>query len=216
MSRISTSGLLRLLLLQAVALAELSTAAGPADQVYHNGVIFTADARGTIATALAVRDGQIVYVGKERKLARYTNDAPTVVDLKGRFLMPGLIDGHMHPFEAGKMILKCNLNYESLTVPELQQRVQMFLDRSATNEPNAWLEVVNWFQESMRPSGVRTSRELLDVLKTSRPVTGSLEVGKFADLIVLDRNPLQVRAEEIGETKIILTVLGGRTIYSKE
>jgi predicted amidohydrolase YtcJ len=32
------------------------------------------------------------------------------------------------------------------------------------------LEVVNWFQESMRPAGVKTSRATLDVLKTSRPI----------------------------------------------
>jgi len=92
------------------------------------------------------------------------------VDLKGRFLMPGLIDGHMHPLEAGLQLLKCNLNYESLTVDELQKRVQTCLDRATSKDPNAWLEVVNWFQESMRPAGVKTSRATLDVLKTTRPI----------------------------------------------
>src|SRR5206468_11470298 len=33
-----------------------------------------------------------------------------------------------------------------------------------------WLEVVSWFQESMRPAGVKTMRATLDVLKTSRPI----------------------------------------------
>ena len=84
------------------------------------------------------------------------------VDLKGRFLMPGLIDGHMHPLEAGLQLLKCNLNYESLTVGELQQRVRTCLDQATSRVPNAWLEVVNWFQESMRPAGVKTSRATLD------------------------------------------------------
>jgi len=44
-------------------------------------------------------------------------------------------------------------------------------------------------------------------------VTGSLEVGKFADLIVLDRNPLTVPAEEIAMTKVLETVVGGDVVY---
>jgi predicted amidohydrolase YtcJ len=92
------------------------------------------------------------------------------VDLNGRFLMPGLVDGHLHPLFAGQMLRKCNLNYESLTVAELQKWVQACLDKTRSQEPDGWLEVVNWFQESMRPAGVKTSRAILDVLKTSRPI----------------------------------------------
>jgi len=63
------------------------------------------------------------------------------VDLKGRFLMPGPVDDHMHSLEAGLDLLNCNVNYESLTVPELQQRVQTCLDRANSKDPNAWLEM---------------------------------------------------------------------------
>lgn len=43
--------------------------------------------------------------------------------------------------------------------------------------------------------------------------TGSLEVGKFADLIVLDRNPLKVPAEDIANTQVLETVVGGNVVY---
>ena len=144
--------------------------ASPADRVYRNGVIFTVDARNGMAEAVAIRDGRIVYVGSNQGVAPFVGAATVSVDLKGRFLMPGLVDGHMHPLEAGKQLLKCSLNYESLTVDELQLRVQSCIDHQASKDPDAWLEVVSWFQESMRPAGVKTSRATLDVLKTTRPI----------------------------------------------
>jgi len=43
--------------------------------------------------------------------------------------------------------------------------------------------------------------------------TGSLEVGKSADLIVLDRNIITCAPEEIGQTKVLLTLFRGKTVY---
>ena len=142
----------------------------PADRVYRNGIIFTANEHNDSVEALAVRDGRIVYVGSNQGAADFVGATTKVIDLKGKFLMPGLIDGHMHPLEAGAKLLKCSLNYESLTIAEMQQRIQSCLDHEASREPDAWLEVVSWFQESMRPAGVKTSRATLDALKTKRPI----------------------------------------------
>ena len=79
-------------------------------RVYRNGIIFTVDGGNSQAQALAIRDGRIVYVGSNQGLSGYIGSATTTVDLKGRFLMPGLVDGHMHPLVAGSQLLKCNLN----------------------------------------------------------------------------------------------------------
>ena len=141
-----------------------------ADRVFRNGTIFTADARGSMAQAVAIRQGRIVFVGSNDGVAAFIGPSTKVTDLHGGFLMPALIDGHMHPLEGGLVLQKCSLEYKSLTVEELQSRVQACLDKSKNQEPDGWLEVVSWFQESMRPAGVKTSRATLDALKTSRPV----------------------------------------------
>jgi predicted amidohydrolase YtcJ len=165
------------LLLSAPLAAAPSPAAPPADRVYQNGVLFTADASHPTARALAIRDGRIVYVGDDTGVASLVGPETVSVDLGGRFLMPGLVDGHMHPLDAGTELMKCSLDYESLTVEQMQQRVQKCLDATASQEPDGWLEVVDWFQESMRPAGVRTSRATLDALKTSRPIIVSSSFG---------------------------------------
>jgi predicted amidohydrolase YtcJ len=155
-----------------IALLAASCFAGetPADRVYRTGTIFTADAQHPSAQALAIRDGRIVYVGSNEGVTAFIGPATKVTDLKGGFLMPGLVDGHLHPLEAGQKLQKCSLDYESLTVTELQRRVQACLDKTKNQEPNGWMEVVSWFQESMRPAGAKTDRATLDALKTSRPI----------------------------------------------
>lgn len=158
------------LLAGSLLLASCFAANTAADRVYRNGTVFTADARGSIAQAVAILEGRIVYVGSNEGVVPFIGSSTKVTDLEGRFLMPGLVDGHLHPLEAGLKVQKFSLNYESLTVAEVQQRVQACLDKTKSQEHDGWLEVVSWFQESMRPAGVKTSRATLDVLKTSRPI----------------------------------------------
>jgi len=70
-----------------------------ADKIIKNAKIFTADKSNPQATALAVKDGKFVYVGDEAGLADYEGE---VTDLGGRFIMPGIIDSHVHiTFGAG-------------------------------------------------------------------------------------------------------------------
>ena len=64
-----------------------------ADQIIKNAKIFTADRNKPLATALAVKDGKFVYVGDEAGLSEYEGE---VRDLGGRFIMPGIIDSHVH------------------------------------------------------------------------------------------------------------------------
>jgi len=158
------------LLLAACLLSSICFAADVADRVFRNGRVFTSDSHSSIAEAIAIRGGRIIYVGSDAGVSQFIGPSTKVTDLAGGFVMPGLVDGHMHPLEAGLKLQKCSLNYESLTVDELQRRVQACLDKTKNAEPNNWLEVVSWFQESMRPAGVKTSRATLDVLKTSRPI----------------------------------------------
>jgi predicted amidohydrolase YtcJ len=156
--------------LMAAIAAAAAPAATTADMVYRHGRVYTVDAKDSVQQALAIRAGRIVYVGSDAGLSAYVGPKTLVFDLRGRMLMPGLVDGHMHPLQGGGTLLKCNLNYEQLNVATMQARIQACLDHDRTSEPDAWLEVVNWFQEGMVPAGTHTDRETLDALKTQRPI----------------------------------------------
>ena len=152
------------------AMTHHARAAVAADLAYHNGYVYTVDAQDSVQQALAVLNGRIVYVGGDAGLKAYIGKHTHIVDLHGRMLMPGLVDGHMHPVMGGASLLKCNLNYERLTIEGMQARIQTCLDETRTREPDGWLVVVNWFQEAMLPAGTVATHALLDALKTSRPI----------------------------------------------
>jgi predicted amidohydrolase YtcJ len=154
----------------ALLLSVAHAADKPADTVYRNGYVYTVDARDSVQQALAVRGGRIVYVGDNDGAKALTGKKTEVIDLQGRMLMPGLIDGHMHPQSGGSRLLNCSLNYESLTVPQFQSRIQACLDRDKKSGADRWLVVVNWFQQGMLPDGVETTAAMLDALKTDRPI----------------------------------------------
>jgi len=142
----------------------------PADTIYRNGYVYTVDARDRVQQALAVRKGRIVYVGDDAGAAGLAGKATKVIDLQGRMLMPGLIDGHMHPQSGGSRLLNCSLDYQNLTVQQFQSRIQACIDKDKKSGADRWLVVVNWFQQGMLPDGVETSAAALDALKTDRPI----------------------------------------------
>jgi Amidohydrolase family len=68
----------------------------PADLVLTNGKIITVDRAFTITDSIAVAGNRIVAVGPREAMAQFTAPATRVVDLKGKAVMPGLVDGHAH------------------------------------------------------------------------------------------------------------------------
>ena len=64
-----------------------------ADRIIKNAKIFTADKKNPKATSFVVKDGKFIYVGDESGLSEYEGE---VIDLGGKFIMPAIIDSHVH------------------------------------------------------------------------------------------------------------------------
>jgi len=74
----------------------VATSPRPADLVLKNAKIITVDASFTIAQAIAIAGDRIVAVGPEPAMAAHTAPGTRIIDLKGKAVIPGLIDGHAH------------------------------------------------------------------------------------------------------------------------
>ena len=71
-------------------------ALGQVDAIYHGGDIVTVDDKNPTAEALALKDGKIVAVGKKADVLNLKGDSTKVIDLQGKTLVPGFLDGHSH------------------------------------------------------------------------------------------------------------------------
>lgn len=76
-----------------------------ADTVYLNGHIVTLDRGNLIASAVAVRSGLFVAAGSDNAVRRHIGSATAVVDLEGRTVVPGFVDGHAHMDREGLKFL---------------------------------------------------------------------------------------------------------------
>ena len=72
-----------------------------ADTILYNGKIVTVDEDFAIAEAVAIADGRILQVGKNREVRDLAGPATTVVDLGGKTVVPGFIDTHPHMIHVG-------------------------------------------------------------------------------------------------------------------
>ena len=140
--------------------------AAPADVVLRNGRVLTlvGDRR---AQAVAVSGGRIAYVGSNAGAQALVGPATEVVELRGRMVMPGIHDGHMHPLSGGLSLTKPTLNYRQLNLRQFIAAIRKLLARTRSEEPDGWLSVDLWDATAMDE---QPTKEDLDRLETRRPI----------------------------------------------
>jgi len=82
------------------------------DLILKNGSVYTVDNNRTWAQAVAITDGQIVFVGSNEGVESYIGPETVVVDIDGKMILPGFVEAHAHPSHA--MDLVGNISLYSL------------------------------------------------------------------------------------------------------
>ncbi|OWW21192.1 amidohydrolase [Noviherbaspirillum denitrificans] len=115
-----------------------------ADIIFTNGRITTLDRRNPEAKAMAIEGGKFVAVGSEQDVRARSRPDVTEVDLRGRRVIPGLIDSHIHVIRGG---LNYNLELRWDGVASLADAMAMLKKQVAVTPPPQWVRVVGGFTE---------------------------------------------------------------------
>ncbi|MBI3193934.1 MAG: amidohydrolase family protein [Ignavibacteriae bacterium] len=129
-----------------------------ADIVYTNGKIWTVDKQKPTARAVAVLNEKILAVGSNQEIRQYVDAATTkVIDLQGKFMMPGFIDNHTHFLDGVFQLQSIDLR-NAKNETEFSQIVKDYVEK----HPNQWITGGNWDHDNF-PTGELPGKELVDV-----------------------------------------------------
>lgn len=142
----------------ALAFSGLSRAAGT---VYYNGLIRTSAQPGSVVKWLLVKDGKVEAVGKKLPLPA----GATLVDLRGRVLLPSLTDAHAHIADIGE-----ELSEVDLTAAKTPEEAASMTKDFATKHPTEGALVGNNWDQSSWPGQAFPNRATLDALFPDRSV----------------------------------------------
>jgi predicted amidohydrolase YtcJ len=112
------------------------------DLILYGGRITTLDRSRPQANAVAIKDGRFVAVGRDQEVRPLAGGETTVIDLKGRQALPGLIDNHLHIIRGG---LNFNMELRWDGVRSLADAMSMLKRQVAVTPPPQWVRVVGGF-----------------------------------------------------------------------
>jgi predicted amidohydrolase YtcJ len=127
-----------------LASTEISAMTAAKDLILINAQVTTLDRENPKAEAVAIRDGRFLAVGSEQEVRAAVAPNAQVVDAKGRRLIPGLIDSHIHVIRGG---LNYNMELRWEGVPSLSEAMAMLKRQAQNTPPPQWVRVVGGFTE---------------------------------------------------------------------
>jgi predicted amidohydrolase YtcJ len=136
-----------------------------ADVVFKNGNVYTNREGSPRAEAIAIHDGRIVHVGSTIEVAPFERVSARVIDLKGRTVVPGLVDAHVHLSGIGAR--EATLNLEGIA--SLDALVAAVKAEVAKKKSGEWVKGRGWIETFWKPP-VFPTRADLDKVAPENPV----------------------------------------------
>ncbi|HEX7238580.1 MAG TPA: amidohydrolase family protein, partial [Gammaproteobacteria bacterium] len=160
----------------ALLAAPIGTAAiaQPPDLVLLGGKIVTVDAESSLREALAVRDGKVLALGSTAEMRRLAGPATRVVDLRGRTVIPGLIDSHLHAVRAA---LSFSTEVNWIGARSLREALARISAAARRRPPGSWLIVAGGWNELQFAERRRPTQAELEGAAPNNPVYVQLGYG---------------------------------------
>ena len=145
------------------------SARGGADLVLYGGQVLTMDRGLTVAEAVAVAGGRVVRVGDDHSVRRLIGRRTELVNLRGRTVLPGLNDSHLHGLRTGLSLPPYNLDVGESAVASIADIAAVVADAVAQLAPGAWVRGKGW-DETKLVEGRPPTRGDLDGAAPDNPV----------------------------------------------
>jgi predicted amidohydrolase YtcJ len=167
------------LLLTPLALAQTS-ASGSADLILRGGAIVTVNDRQPKAEAVAIRNGAILAVGDDKAVLKLQGPNTKVINLAGKTLMPGFIDGHAHAMQFGAQAVGANLlappDGKLNSIDDMVEKLKAF-GQGPDGQRTGWIFGLGYDDALL---GRHPTRADLDKASTTVPVMAMHISGHFA------------------------------------
>ena len=112
------------------------------DLILHSGIFTTLDHSNPAAGAVAIKNGVFTAVGRTEEIMPLAGPSTRIVNLRGRRVLPGLIDNHLHIIRGG---LNYNMELRWDGVRSLADAMAMLKRQVAVTPPPQWVRVVGGF-----------------------------------------------------------------------
>jgi hypothetical protein len=136
------------------------------DLILKNGVIYTQDDIHPQVQALAVTDGRITAIGTSDAISTQADKNTKIVDLDGRFVMPGINDGHSHPAWGGVVALYYCLFPATASADEVAAKIKGCVSES--DEP--WIQGGLWTPNFFEEYDIDSPRAWLDDISGDKAI----------------------------------------------
>ena len=134
------------------------------DKVYFNGQIWTGDYNKPYATSLFIRDSIIIFVGSDDESLAMSGKNTVKVDLKDKFVTPGLIDNHVHFISGGLQLSRVDLS-NVRTMLDFKKKI---IETHKELPLDKWMQGGNWDHEKW--GGEYPDKAWIDDIVPDRPV----------------------------------------------
>jgi len=148
-----------------LTLVPLQPRVAPADIVFKNGNVYTANDKAPQAQAIAVKADHIVFVGTNADAQKYVGANTRVVDLHGNTVLPGFTDAHQHLSGVGQREMTLNLE-GTTSLEDLLAKVKARVDQA---KPGEWVTGRGWIETHWQPPAFPTRWDL-DKVSPNNPV----------------------------------------------
>jgi predicted amidohydrolase YtcJ len=137
------------------------------DLILHRGLFTTLDRSNPTASAVAIKDGVFAAVGHDQEIMKLAGPWTEVIDLRGKRVLPGLIDNHLHIIRGG---LNFNMELRWDGVRSLADAMNMLKRQVAITPAPQWVRVVGGFTEHQFTEKRLPTIEELNAVAPDTPV----------------------------------------------